>query len=251
VPAKSQEYWQARSGQLGSTWYDDPALNAWQHALLWGAVHRMESEWHWLGRKDRRARVLDVGCGDGLWAQRMATDFGAWVVGADLFEYRPVSHSWSVKLVYGVDAEAIDKDPLIAQLGPYDAVFLCGLLEGVANWRRALAAAMQMAPRIVLVEDLRKKVPSYQQNLAHKTPVPWRELGVFVGRKNWRIVDWAAATILDRALYVRLPHRLKTLGAALSGTLDAGLTAAWPHCPCARFRVCYLKAELGVLENLY
>lgn len=243
MPAKDPAYWRERSGKTGTTWYpENPVLDRAQKKLYWLALQRLIDRIAlWRDKPHWMTRVLDIGCGDGQVAFKLAGRYGFEVVGCDLMRYVPTDVRHKVELIYGIDAEAVSQSVRVRNRGPYDVVVLHGVLQCVSNWKKALNHAMSVAQQIIVLEDLRMELPSYFKNVRYNVHMTWSEFCCFVESQGWEVADWTAATIVDRALVVPAPQWLKPAAVLLSELFDVVWTWLRPKSPRARFRVVFLR----------
>lgn len=229
MPAKSAEYWTAKA-QQGNSWYGDELLD-WQAAeCIWRALRRLRLP------IDETTHVLDVGCGDGRFSVSLAVEYGCSVVGVDLYNFGPAQHP-KVAYRFGVDVERLGHDSrLLADVG-----VVMSVLECVSDWRRVLWEAGFAVPRLIVVEELRREAAPYQQ-LPHKTALTWDEFRKAADEAGWDIVRWEPATIVDRALVLKVPRYLRPAAVRFSVWLD-GLLSRLPKKIVgrwARFRAVYM-----------
>ncbi len=251
MPPMSTTYWAEKSGRPGTVSYRNRWLDGY-----WERIRRIAvaEPFGWVVEElitaypDRLLRALDLGCGDGAFTNWLASKSLGRIrwIGADFYWYGGQSFDAlsAMSFMSGVDAEQADQ-----HFAPdaFDLVTLNGVLECVDDWQKALDVALTIAPRVLLVEDLRTKVPSYQLGLDYKHAISWPEfIAHLKERGDVELMGFRPVTVLDRALFVRTPQRLWPLVMAGTLAIDAALTRWLPdgladrH---SRFRAVYLKRK--------
>jgi hypothetical protein len=102
---------------------------------------------------------------------------------------------------------------------------------------------VQLAPIVIVLEDLRLRRPRYFENVPFAEHPTWAEFLSCSDCLNMEVIDWCAATIVDRALVVPAPRWLKPIAIRLSEWLDRLWTAWRPQSPHARFRMICLERK--------
>jgi SAM-dependent methyltransferase len=251
MPPKSATYWAEKAGRPGTVSYRNRWLDGY-----WERIRRvaLAEPFSWVvddlekAFPTRLIRALDLGCGDGAFTNWLASKSLGRIrwIGADFYWYGGQSFDamTAMSFMSGVDAEQADQH--FAPNG-FDLVTLNGVLECVDDWKLALNNALMIAPRVLLVEDLREKVPSYQLELDYKHAISWPEFVAHVkARGDVEVVGFRPVTVIDRALFVRTPERLWPLVMIASLAIDAVLTRWLPDSLCSRFsrfRAVYLKRK--------
>jgi SAM-dependent methyltransferase len=251
MPPMSTTYWAEKSGRTGTVSYRNRWLDGY-----WERIRRfaVAEPFGWVvddlekAFPNRLIRALDLGCGDGSFTNWMASrSLGRirWI-GADFYWYGGQSFDAmsAMSFMSGVDAEQADQH---FTPDAFDLVTLNGVLECVDNWQKALSNALLIAPRVLLVEDLRTKVPPYQLGLDYKHAISWPEFVAHLKeRDDVEVIGFRPVTVIDRALFVRMPERLWPLVMVASLAIDAVLTRWLPDDLCSRFsrfRAVYLKRK--------
>jgi SAM-dependent methyltransferase len=246
----SATYWAEKAGRPGTVSYRNRWLDGY-----WERIRRfaIAQPFGWLVDElveavpDRLVKALDLGCGDGTFTNWLAAkSHGRFLwTGADIYWYgeqRVIGGAMS--FMSGVDAET---SAAFFDADSFDLVTLNGVLECVDDWKLALSNALMLAPRVLLVEDLRWTVPPYQQGLDYKHAISWPEfLAHLKERDDVELVGFRPVTVLDRALFVRTAKRHWPLVMVASLAIDAVLTRWLPDGLCdrfSRFRAVYLKRK--------
>lgn len=251
MPPMSATYWAEKAGRPGTVSYRNRWLDGY-----WERIRRfaLTEPFGWVvddldqAFPNRLIRALDLGCGDGAFTNWLASKSLGRIqwIGADFYWYGGQSFVALSEMSFmsGVDAEQADHH--FAQ-DSRDLVTLNGVLECVSDWKKALNVALTIAPRVLLVEDLRTKVPSYQLGLDYKHAISWPEFVAHVKeRGDVEVIGFRPVTVIDRALFNRTPERLWPLVMVASLAIDAVLTRWLPDGLCSRlsrFRAVYLKRK--------
>lgn len=134
-----------------------------------------------------RGRVLDVGCGRGYLAERLA-EVSEDVTGCDIVLYDGMSARDGLTFVEG-SVEALPFDD-----GEFDTVVCTHTLEHVQRLDRALAELRRVARELVIVVVPRERPYRYSFNLhLHFFPYPWSwaaVAGVVPGATLTHLGDW-------------------------------------------------------------
>ncbi len=172
------------------------------------------------GRAERLAsaspapgRLLDVGCGDGLFCDSMRSR-GWDVAGVDM-EHDVV---WHARERLGLDVSRIDVDEDPLPGGPFDAISMWGLLQLVYEPRRLLEEARRtLSPEGVLAIG----VSNIRGAGASLFGSRWRGLGLprhlvhFTPESLSRLVEWCGFEVID--LVFETPRWI------VAGSVDAAL----------------------------
>lgn len=250
MPPMSATYWAEKAGRPGAVSYRNRWLDGYWERIRRFAVAR---PFGWIvveliaAHPHRLLRALDLGCGDGSFTNWLASKSRGrfqWT-GADLYAYGAQSLAGDVtSIMSGVD---IEHSANFFEADSFDLVTINGVLECVEDWKLALSNALLIAPRVLLVEDLRERVPPYQQGLDYKHAISWPELLEHLKeRGDVDLIGFRPVTVLDRALFVRTAHRHWPLVMVASLAIDAALTRWLPDGLAdrfSRFRAVYLKRK--------
>ncbi|MBA7535341.1 hypothetical protein ES705_27594 [subsurface metagenome] len=215
MPAKNPHYWESRSGEQGTTWYQDRWLD-WYTDRMWKDAYRR------LGVDVAGKSVIDVGCGDGKYSHFLKAEGAKVVVGVDLFDYDPQSAE-GVAFRHSIDAEKLSS----YGFGHFDLAVVSGVLEFVKSREVVLVELAKVAEEAMIIEEIQETIPEYKKGLDYERPFTWKRFQDDVWCARWRIARWVPMNVLDRGIIVHVPKWLWWFICGLTLVLDWFLVR-WP-----------------------
>lgn len=228
MPLVNEAYWRDRFGQASPCWSGTKWLD-WEHGIICRHAFRRVLKGVFPGGESLPlgrlgTRVIDVGCGDGSWTRWMINEFGFHAHGVDALEWPDVRDRISFTLA---DAEAVDR---VEQLVRWDAdlVVYMNSLTCVADWRAAVKAGMNLAPRVLCFDNFQTPTPAYWKNLPHRKPIQVFDLAEEFLNNGYEIEDAVTADWFHRKLFLLTPQFTHPVVAGVSAALDLAAAHVLP-----------------------
>jgi SAM-dependent methyltransferase len=217
-----EAYWN-KAGSLGygAAMFASEAVEQHVNLRLWNIAVDIAGE---LGL-DTAARVLDLGCGDGAFANQVLARHYAVVDGFDLSEngIRRAAENASGPHVRISQCDITQLE--FAGLPRYDAAFLIGILHHVKAATPMLIKGLRdIAPRVVVLEPngnhllrrLLELTPSYRA--AGEASFGTRHLRILFEQAGYRCVTWRRLNLFPNFTPLPLFRLLKPLETAIETT---------------------------------
>lgn len=196
MPAKQEAHWTERLGWSRPCHYNDGWLDTYADLVRKAALNRVFP--------GNVRRLVDIGCGDGsldLWLEQ---EFDVQVWGVDVF---PWPGAQRLERFTVLDAEELLSAEELGAFEPQMTMAVTSL-PFMEDWRGVVEQMCGLAPRALVLENLQTPAPPWQKGLPEKEPIELPELIEEFSLWGFTPARCVCVNVLDRRLFLRLPHWL-------------------------------------------